>query len=426
MRAKMRLASPSLTRTIVLSFAALIFTLNAFASSPFEQVIYTNSVAPGPEGALVADAAGNLYGTVGRGGSLEYGSVIELSPPTTPGGAWTETDIHTFGIVSNDDGGPTGTLIIDKSGNLYGTTGGGPGTIFKLSPPATPGGAWTEAILWRFDPNKDYTLGLSPTGKLCMDEAGNLYGTAGAGPFAHGIVFELVAPKTSGSPWRERVLYAFGANPNDGSTPGKNVLLRGGVLYGTTEFGGTGFVGTVFQLVRKPGLWTETILHTFTAGDGYYPFGALISDPAGNLYGTTRAGGSSNPYCSSGCGIIYELSPPTVAGDPWVETMLYSFTNRADGAQPYSGLWRDQSGDLYGTASDSAQYLGCGTVYKLKPPAVSGGAWTEVTLHNFGGFRVNDGCEPVGELILVNGVFYGTTELGGKPYNAGTAFSLVP
>jgi uncharacterized repeat protein (TIGR03803 family) len=296
-----------------------------------------------------------------------------------------------------------------------------------LTPPATPGGAWTETVLWAFP--RSLLKGYWPMGKLVIDAAGNLYGTASSGGSevktctACGVVFELVKPKSSGQPWAERVLYNFGAVVDDGETPSPDLLFRDGMLYGTTESGGTNKFGTVFQLAPHTGLWTETILHNFSNSEGIAPQGGLIADAAGNLFGTTPAEGT-DPTC--GCGTIYELSPPAVAGGAWQETTLYSFTGLSDGARPYGPLWRDSLGDLFGTTTNrgESQHGGAGTVFKLKAPAVSGGAWTFVLLHDFGA-TTGDGGAPQGGLIPQNGLLYGTTQAGGTS-GEGAVFSVVP
>ena len=166
------------------------------------------------------------------------------------------------------------------------------------------------------------------------------------------MVFELVKPKTSDQAWAERVLYNFGSVANDGTSPSPDLLLRGGMLYGTTHSGGTRGDGTVFQLAPHTGLWTETILHNFTFSEGIGPQGGLIADAAGNLFGTTYAEGN---YSACGCGTIYELSPPAVAGGAWREATLYSFTGLSDGARPYGPLWRDSLGDLFGTTTNRGE-----------------------------------------------------------------------
>jgi len=291
---------------LVLTCAAFCaLTTTAFSSGP-EQVVYSFAAAQGdiggafPAAGLVADAAGNLYGTNRQGGEgvvgdCDCGAVFELSPPVTAGGDWIRTVIHIFS--GGEDGAfPVGTLILDNAGNLYGTTRGedrhtrydSKGTVFEFSPPSLPGGVWTETIIWNFDPVGGVARGFEPSGKLVMDALGNLYGTAhnvgnvDACPNC-GLVFELVKPRTAGGSWKERVLYEFGAVSNDGTHPAPNLLLRGGILYGTTDRGGASDKGTVFQLTRESGLWAETILHSFDGADGIDPHGGLIADPGGNM-----------------------------------------------------------------------------------------------------------------------------------------------
>jgi hypothetical protein len=305
--------------------------------------------------------------------------------------------------------------------------------MFELTPPATPGGDWTETILWAFPAS--FAKGVRPVGKLVMDARGNLYGTTQLGGINRdqcncGVVFELVKPTSPGKLWSERVLYNFEAA---GTSPGPSLLLRGGVLYGTTQQIGTDTSGTVFQLVRQPGLWTKTDLYRFPASEALGPAGEVIADAAGNLYGTT---GEALQTCPNGCGTIYKLTPPAVTGDPWQKTTLYRFTGRADGDGPSGVLWRDKSGDLFGTTSLGGKknsgpgHFGCGTVFKLKPPAISETVWTFSILHDFGGAPAGDGCRPLGGLTLLNGAFYGATRLGGSlsaPVDGeGTVFSVVP
>jgi uncharacterized repeat protein (TIGR03803 family) len=418
-------------RVVMTLLAVSFLAATTFGAS--EKVVYSFQGPPdgsSPQASLVADSAGNLYGTTEVGGS-NPGTVFELSPPPTAGGEWTEQVLHAFQNGSDDGVIPTGTLVFDKQGNLYGTTqAGGPlntGTIFELSPPATAGGAWTETILWIFP--SGLLKGYEPAGKLSIDAAGNLYGTTALGKARGtacdqcGVVFELVKPKTSGQSWSERVLYQFGLVAKDGISPSPDLLLRDGMLYGTTQLGGTHNFGTVFQLAPHTGLWTETILHNFNFSDGDFLQGGLIADAAGNLFGTSPNGGN-DPTCD--CGMIYELSPPAVAGGAWQETTLYSFSGHSDGARPYGPLWRDSLGDLFGTTTlrGRSQHGGAGTVFKLKAPAVSGGAWTFVLLHDFG-TTTDDGGAPQGGLILQNGLLYGTTQAGGTD-NLGAVFSLVP
>ena len=411
---------------------ALVLALVGQSSAQFqEKVVYKFLGSPdgsGPAASLVSDAAGNLYGTTADGG-IEFsccGTIFQLSPPATVGGSWSETVLYQF-QGGSDGAAPLGTLIFDKLGNLYGTTGGGGddavgSTIFELSPPSTPGAVWTKTTLFTFSGNQ-YLV----AGKLVMDADGNLYGTSEAGGSHNaGIVFELVAPKTVGTPWAERILYDFHAFAGDGFGPGPDLLLRGGILYGTTGGGGTANQGTVFSLTRKPGLWTETILHSFTGSEGENPRGGLIMDSAGNLFGTAQGTNTSFCITSTDCGAIYELSPPAIAGDPWQETTLFRFTSLSTGADPYAALWRNQDGILYGTTiyggNGGNQGRNLGTVFKLVPPTITGGDWTEVVLHYFRGVAAGDGNNPTGALIWSNGAFYGTT--GGNGVGNGAVFSL--
>lgn len=395
----------------------LILSGKTFAAGPTEKVIYSFLGTPDGSaavGALVADTAGNLYGTTESGGQYNSGTVFELSPPATASSAWTETILYSF-QGSVDGAGPFGKLIFDKLGNLYGTTYLSE-SLFELSPPSTSGGTWTHTVLWTFPTNAD---GFDVNDDLVMDVDGNLYGTTYYGGKNNaGLVFELVSPKTSGEVWREGVLYNFGAVAADGANPLAGLLLRDGILYGTTYFGGASGQGTVFQLMRKPGLWTETILHNFDGGDGAYPLTRLIADSAGNLYGTTPGGGSA----ACGCGAVYELSPPAVAGDPWLETLLYSFTGGGDGREPFGALWRNKSGNLYGVTILASGRPGA--VFEVKPPSVSDEAWSFVFIYDF---RLIDGDAetPQSGLTFLNGALYGTTASGGSNGH-GAVYSVVP
>ena len=422
-----RKSLPTASRIAMAVLVVCFLSANLCAAAFTETVVYNfqgHQDGRTPTADLVADAAGNLYGTTlfGGVGSLAYGTVFELRPPPAAGGAWTKTTLYDF--EGNGDGDyPNGALIFDTLGNVYGTTGGngtnnGEGsTIFELMPPSTVGGAWTKVTLWNFNG----TDGNAPKGKLVMDAAGNLYGTTNqGGSHNDGLVFELIPPAAGGVRWKERILYEFGDFAGDGVWAGADLLLRGGALYGTTQQGGSANQGTVFRLAPKPGFWTETILHSFTGSEGSDPYSGLIVDSAGNLYGTTSFGG--NVCSTDGCGTIYELSPPAAAGDSWQETTLYSFSGGGPGNNPEGKLLRDKTGNLYGTTNGGG--LGWGTVFKLRPPATVGGAWTVFVLHSFRGGTSGDGQISSAGLILVNGAFYGTADFGGTK-RSGTVFSIT-
>jgi uncharacterized repeat protein (TIGR03803 family) len=391
------------------------------------------------QGSLLADASGNLYGTTYYGGTANDGTVFELSPPTS-GGTWTETVLYSF-AGGADGRSPFASLVADQAGNLYGaTTYGGTidenGVVFQLVRPTTTGGAWTENVLYRFQGGSND--GRWASGGLIFDGAGNLYGeTAFGGSCNNGTVFELSPPASQGGAWTETILYSFqSCNGSDGAEPGGGLAFdKGGALFGTTTFGSNAG-GTAFRLLPPAAghnQWTETVLHNFTSGsDGYNPYGGVTIDSKGNLYGTTSTGGGSNgTNCTgtSGCGIVFELSPPAVAGGEWTETILYVFTGGDDGASPFAGVIFDRNGNLYGTAVNGGiATCGCGAVFKLTPPSTQGGAWRETTLHTFTGAGSDEGLPYSGLSFGKNRRLYGATSgnNAAKPRQYGTVFKIVP
>jgi uncharacterized repeat protein (TIGR03803 family) len=336
---------------------------------------------------------------------------------TSTGAAAQDKVLHNFANDHVDGNDPYSSLTFDAAGNLYGTTYDGGaynyGTVFELTPAA--GGTWTEKVLHSFI--NDGTDGQQPYAGLIIDAGGNLYGTTFyGGPYGYGTAFELTP--AAGGTWTEKVVWSFGSG-TDGNEPYAGLISdAAGNLYGTTDGGGTAFSGTVFQLTPAGGgTWTEKVLHSFVGGtDGTAPFGSLIFDAAGNLYGTTSEGGAYNS-CSGGCGTVFELTP--AAGGTWTEKVLWSFGNGTDGANPQAGLIFDAAGNLYGTTYSKGSNGG-GTVFELSPAA--GGTWTEQVLHNFG--SGTDGAKPQAGLIFDGaGNLYGTTSLGGS-YNGGAVFRL--
>ena len=282
--------------------------------------------------------------------------------------------------------------------------------------------------LWASQEQTLYSFGSAPDGNypassLVIDISGNLYGTTlQGGVLGAGMVFKL----THGNGrWTETVLYNFCQQNGcaDGSTPyGQLAIDSRGNLYGTTYQGGAYGQGVAFQLAaHTDGTWTETVLHSFGNGtDGAGPLAGMIFDNVGNLYGTTSTGGSSGSGCFAGCGTVFELKPGI--NGQWTETVLYNFcsqANCADGNSLAAGLVLDTSGNLYGITTFGGGTANNGVVFELSPSAV--GHWTQKVLHTFVG--APDGYEPTG-LTLIGGNLYGTTELGGLNGNNGTIFEL--
>jgi uncharacterized repeat protein (TIGR03803 family) len=311
------------------------------------------------ESSVLFDSKGNIYATSVEGGAAGDGAVIELVPQSD--GSWTEVTLHTFG--KGDGQTPSGQLVFDAAGNLYGTTqrGGlhGAGSVYELSPQSD--GSWTERIIHNFGSGTD---GSDPYGGLTIDASGNLYGTTTGGGvyqgttcnppgYGCGTVFEL-SPTAGG--FAERVLHSFG-NGADGDSPWATVIFdAAGNLYGTTGYGGAYTDGTVYELLPQGGgKWKEKLLHVFAGGkDGIEPFDGVIFDASGNLYGATFGGGKG--------GVAFELEPRT--SGPWQEFILHEFGTPGDGASPDSGLVMDASGTLYGTTFGGGAN-GVGTAFSI-------------------------------------------------------------
>lgn len=378
----------------------------------------------GPIGKLIADAAGNLYGVTSAGGVTNCaggcGTIFQLSPPQQPGGSWTETVLYRF-TGGTDGAGPSAGMIFDQAGNLYGPTlvGGDAsfnGTVFELSPPTTQGGAWTETIIYRFQGGND---GEYPRAELVFDQAGNLYGTTFfGGSSGAGIVFQLTPP-TQGDLWTETVLHTFHFDQDGGDPQSALLLDPHGALYGSTFIGGVPGGGVVFKL--KPpaggGGWTEKVLYGFNGqrdGD-QLSAGALLAGRNGTLYGAANLGGSLNS------GTVFSVTPPGTQGGAWTETTLHTFA-RGDGIFPLAGLVADQSGNLYGVTQGGGQGH-AGTAFRLTPPQGQGD-WTLTTLHAFRGG--SDGAGPSGGLTPgKHGELFGVTASGGSS-SRGTVYQIVP
>ncbi|MGA8152096.1 MAG: choice-of-anchor tandem repeat GloVer-containing protein [Terriglobales bacterium] len=312
-------------RAILAILAVTLFASSTCIGGTADQVVHNFALngkdGVTPEGGLVVDSGGNLYGTTAQGGRFGGGTLFTLIPPPA-GIAWTEKVLHDFANDGVDGLNPYASLIFDAAeGNLFGTTlaGGtqGMGTVFELKHLAA--GGWKEKVLYSF--KNDGKDGANPRAALVFDTAGNLYGTTYSGGAGFGIVFEL--SPAGGGVWTEKILHKFRNNGTDGINPVAGLVLDvSGNLYGTTPAGGSFGFGTVFELTQTAGEWKERLLHKFKNDgiDGINPYAGVIFDFGGvNLYGTTYGGGSP------GFGTVFELSP--TAGGSWKETMLHKFKN---------------------------------------------------------------------------------------------------
>jgi hypothetical protein len=417
---------------LAVSVITLLLTVAWGANNPTAAVLYTftGGIDGGRPGAgLIADSHGNLYGTAASGGKtcgdFTCGVVFELSP--TPIG-WKETTLWQF-TGGSDGWAPSSTLLRDSHGNLYGTTdaggnsgcylGNGCGAVFELS---LVNGKWQETTLWEFTGGND---GGNPLAGLIFDSAGNLYGTAseGANPgcgadYGCGTVFEL-SPSEGG--WAETTLYAFTGGSDGGEPEAEVIFDAAGNLYGTAVDGGylscyfDRGCGVAFELTPSGGTWNESVLYTFGDGsDGANPYGSLIFDKQGNLYGTAYTGALGTCNSGGGCGTAFELENTE---NGWQEQTLYSFTGGSDGGNPEAGFVFDESGNLFSTTGTGGN--GYGSVFELKK---SGSSYSEVTLHTFSGGA--DGGSPHCNLLLRGGYLYGTSNLGGKD-KVGNVFAGV-
>jgi uncharacterized repeat protein (TIGR03803 family) len=371
-----------------------------------------------------------------------------------------ETVLYSF-KGGTDGASPFAGLIADAQGALYGTTegaiggggtlgcpiGGSCGTVFKLTPPANGQTNWTETVLYGFTGGTD---GANPNASLIADKNGALYSTteyggSGTCPINNsgcGMVFKLTPPATGQTAWTETVLYSFQGFNGRSSRPESGLIFDAAEanLYGTTTQGGSSGCGTVFKLTAPAtgqSAWTETVLFSFQCGsDGFDLKASLIADKNGALYSTTEYGGSSTCLffgtINSGCGTVFKLTPPATGQTAWTETVLYSFQgNPSEGAFPIGGLIADKNGALYGTtfgggSSGGCSGNSCGTVFKLTPPAAGQTAWTETVLHSFTGG--SDGAEPVAGLVAdAQGALYSSTmEFYGNSGFFGTVFKVMP
>jgi len=411
-------------KTLMLAVLGAVLCTGATAQArTFKAVHYFTGGQDGggPSSGVILDPSGNLYGTTVGGGDAgcfngTCGVVFELTPGL---GGWSESVLYTF-TGSSDGGNPESGLIFDGAGNLYGTTysGGTAGCGFGngVAFELTPSsGGWVESVLYDFGG----TGGCNPLAGLIFDKKGNLYSTVpNGGSSGNGSVYKLA--KSAGG-WKEYTLYSFNGNDTGIEPVAAPLLDAAGNLYGTTLCCGTG--GSVWELLH--GSWKEKTLYSFVSGGGANSWAGLVFDKHGNLYGTTRSGGKYEN------GVVFKLTPG--AKGKWKETVLHNFRGGSDGSQPFSTPVFDKVGNLYGTTYWGGNPScnpphGCGTVFKLTPGTKS--TWKETILHRFNG---SDGLGPEPEKLAFDaaGNIYGTATLGGHPgcdynFGCGVVFEITP
>jgi uncharacterized repeat protein (TIGR03803 family) len=417
----MQIRKPAHFRFLGLSLLASAMLLGGSSWASTEHVVYsfTGGVDGGdPASPLVFDNAGNAYGTTVTGGADGCGTVYILTP--AGGGHYTHSVIFSFDCFSTGKN-PYGGVTMDGQGNLYGTTvaggsggvcvGDGCGVVYELT---QSGGNWSETVLYSFGDSPDAA---GPGGGVVFDAQGNIYATAAdGGADGEGAIYEL-SPTSGG--WTERVIHDF-TGGDDGALGSLGTLLRdaAGNFYGVTEIGGQFGAGTVYKLSpASGGGWNFATLYAFQGQpDAAFPYGGLIADANGNMYGTTYFGGTS------GAGTVFKIGPAPNARGGWRDTVLYSFEGGADGGNPTSTLVFDAAHNLYGTTSTGGDPgCDCGVAFELSP---NGSGWTENVLHTFGTFP--DGASPSYGLTSDGaGNYLGATPVGGQQ-SQGTVYQLTP
>jgi uncharacterized repeat protein (TIGR03803 family) len=361
-----------------------------------------------PIAGLIEDARGNLNGTTTDNSGP--GSAYKL---THEQAGWTLSVLTRFGQNGLDGYLPLSGLTLGPDGAFYGTTnlgggadGGGDGTVYRLNPATSS----SHSVIYRFSGPDGYR---PLEAELTFDSAGYIFGTTSyGGSDGQGTVFELVR---NGNQWTESVIYSFSGLTDGGEPDGKLLFDSAGNLYGTTFTDGDAdcTCGVVYELSPSAGSWNIRVLHTFDGATGRWPGAGLVMDTAGNLYGTTTAGGVGNG------GTVFELSP---SGSNWNFSTIYTFDNTGHSLEPgpFAPVLVDTSGNLYGTTVYDGAYAQ-GSVFKL---TLTNDGWVLTSLHDFQSSP--DGAHPYGNLVMdASGNIYGTTYDGGDS-GLGTVWEITP
>jgi uncharacterized repeat protein (TIGR03803 family) len=422
--------------TVAAVTSALVSGSQCAAQETVLHPFVNKSDGSAPGGGLTFNANGDLFGTTSMDGTGEFadGTVFEMTAKAS--GGFTFRTIHQFSQATGDGSNPRSAVVFDAEGNLYGTTpngGAGCGIVYELSPPAAGGEEWAETILYEFSPGPPETDGCNPSGRLILDKAGDLYGGTfnGGGGLSNqfcangcGTIYKL---HLANGKWTETILHRFTREGTpDGENPSGGLAFdKAGNLWGTTASGGAGnsstcgdgavqLCGSVFELTANAdGTWAESMLYSFVdASTGWNPLSGVIINQAGHLVGTTENGGSALR------GAVFEVTPE--AGGQATEKLIHEFSGEADGAFPGSGLTVDAAGALCGVVTNGGGMAftctqnsggGCGIVYKLTPG--SGGAWTETILYTFLGGT--DGAQPADDKLALGpkGKIFGSAAAAG-------------
>ena len=402
--------------TILLLYSAVTYVVPAAAQN--YTIIHNFGGQDFPNAGVTLNAATNLYGNAGEQ------TVYRMRKMGTN---WLFFPLYEFNGLDGEQ--PAGRVTLGADGTVYGASqlGGitdcgnqgyyyGCGLIFHLQPSITVCQTslcyWTETPIYQFDPVNHPGDGHSPNGGLIFDSAGNIYGTAQAGGTDDSGTVFVLSPSQGG--WTETTIHSFQFSIDGGPPNGNLVIDRNGNILGTTQVGGGEGRGVVFELTPTSSGWVETILHEFSSDVGGYTIGGLISDAAGNLYGTTLIGGTNGG--PTGGGTVYELTP---SNGTYTFQVLHNFTGNPDQFGPIGILAIDSSGNLYGATEDQGAF-GLGNIFKLTH---NSGQWTYSNLHDFNG---NGAYPKDGPTVDASGNLYGTAYGANDGCNPCVVWEITP